>query len=150
MECSDRKTTSRICAGARGAEDQVETSLIKRAPPTAWEVMCRLSEVSMLAASGQDGWSWAFVWFEARVQHVADRVETKMECQAHHEEARRGDRGYPTVALEEREAEKKSHRWATPLPPLSVSFDKISIYQPFILFLFHLSLNHRGYKNFVG
>jgi hypothetical protein len=68
MECSVWKTASHICAGSRGGtEDRVETSLIKRAPPTAWEVMfiVQVVGVSMLAASGQNGWRWAFVWLEA-------------------------------------------------------------------------------------
>jgi hypothetical protein len=56
-ECSDWKTASRICADPSECKTPVKKSPIKGTPPTAWEMMRRLSEVSMLATSEQDCWS---------------------------------------------------------------------------------------------
>jgi hypothetical protein len=49
------------------------------------------------------------------------RVETEMECQAHHKEARRGSGGYPAAALEELETGQSTY------PPFIPSFMRRSI-----------------------
>jgi hypothetical protein len=44
-----------------------------------------------------------FQWLGSTAADVTDLIGTEMECQAHYEEVRRGNRGYPTTALEEME-----------------------------------------------
>ena len=57
-----------------------------------------------------------FSWIGGAAASVADRVGTEMECQAHHEDARRGDGGYPAAALEELERSESTY------PPFIPSF----------------------------
>jgi hypothetical protein len=64
-----------------------------------------------------------FPWAGGTAVDVANRVRTELVCQAHHEEARRGNGGSPTGAVEETQRIESAY---TPfIPMIHVNLHKL-------------------------